>query len=78
MWMLTLEKKNQLLKQRDDKLAELEILKEKKPSDLWREDLDIFSEKLDRVEEKERKEEEETNKKNVVKTKKTVSITIIL
>ncbi|GLV36144.1 Topoisomerase 2 [Carabus blaptoides fortunei] len=72
MWMLTLEKKNQLLKQRDDKLAELEILKQKKPSDLWREDLDVFSDKLDEVETKERKEEEEANKKNVVKTKKTV------
>ncbi|XP_044258662.1 DNA topoisomerase 2 [Tribolium madens] len=57
MWMLTEEKKNELLRQRDIKLQELETLKKKSHSDLWREDLDAFMEKLDEVEEKERNEE---------------------
>lgn len=73
MWMLTLEKKNQLLKQRDDKLTELNILREKKPSDLWVEDLAMFLKKLDEVEEKERKDEEESLKKAAVK-KKTINV----
>lgn len=69
MWMLTNERKNQLLKQRDDKMAELSILREKTPSDLWREDLDAFSAKLYQVEEKERLEEAQSQKKEVSKTK---------
>lgn len=67
LWMLTDEKKNELLKQRDNKLTELEILKKKKPSDLWREDLDEFVHKLDEVEEKERKDELSTVKKDKAK-----------
>ena len=58
MWMLTEEKKNELLRQRDNKLAELQVLKQKTKADLWREDLDVFMEKLDQVEEKERNEEQ--------------------
>lgn len=54
MWMLTEEKKNQLLKERDQKLAELKILKSKSPSQLWLEDLDELSNKLDEVEQEER------------------------
>lgn len=69
MWMLTIERKNQLLKQRDDKMEELRILKERKPSDLWREDLDIFSAKLEEVETKERLEESQVVKKELGKTK---------
>lgn len=57
MWMLTEERKNDLLRQKDAKLHELETLKKKTNKDLWREDLDAFSEKLDIVEEKERNEE---------------------
>ncbi|XP_066147852.1 DNA topoisomerase 2 isoform X2 [Euwallacea fornicatus] len=57
MWMLTDERKNELLRQRDNKLLELDVLKRKKPSDLWREDLDAFLLKLDEIEEKERKDE---------------------
>lgn len=57
MWMLTEEKKNELLKQRDKKLHELEVLRKKSNKDLWREDLDAFLEKLAEVEEKERKDE---------------------
>ncbi|XP_056631793.1 DNA topoisomerase 2 isoform X1 [Diorhabda sublineata] len=56
MWMLTEERKNELLNQKDNKLTELNILKKKSPSDLWREDLDAFIENLDKIEKKERDE----------------------
>lgn len=71
MWMLTEEKKNELLKQRDKKLAELDALRKKTNKDLWRDDLDVFIEKLDAVEEKERKDEAGERKKieNVQKKK---------
>jgi hypothetical protein len=42
MWTLTKERKDELLKKRDDKLAELKILQGKTPATLWREDLDEF------------------------------------
>jgi DNA topoisomerase-2 len=58
MWMLTDERKNELLKQRDVKLDELRILKAKSPKKLWTEDLDVLTKKLDDVEAKERAEEE--------------------
>ncbi|KAL0871693.1 hypothetical protein ABMA27_004209 [Loxostege sticticalis] len=64
MWMLTKEKKDDLLKQRDQKLAELTALKQKTPSMLWRDDLDALLMKLEEVEEKERQEESSTNKKS--------------
>ena len=63
MWMLTDERKNELLKQRDNKLAELAILKAKTPKGLWVEDLDAFMKKLDEVENKEILEEQQTMKK---------------
>ena len=63
MWMLTDEKKNELLKQRDAKLSELNILKAKTPKNLWVEDLDAFVKKLDEVESKERLDDEEIFKK---------------
>lgn len=63
MWMLTDERKNELLKQRDTKLAELSTLKAKTPKSLWVEDLDAFMKKLDEVEHKERLDEEQTIKK---------------
>ncbi|XP_050533091.1 DNA topoisomerase 2 isoform X2 [Daktulosphaira vitifoliae] len=56
-WHLTLEKKNELLRKKEEKCTELDILKKKTPSDLWTEDLDAFLEKLEEVEEKERQEE---------------------
>lgn len=56
-WHLTLEKKNELLRKKDEKCTELEILKKKSPSDLWNEDLDELLQKLDEVEEKERLDE---------------------
>ena len=57
MWSLTKERKDELLKKRDDKLDELNILRLKTPSDLWNEDLDEFILRLDEVEEKERLDE---------------------
>ncbi|KAH8413018.1 hypothetical protein KR009_007451 [Drosophila setifemur] len=63
MWMLTEEKKNELLKQRDAKLAELENLRKKTPQGLWLDDLDALEQKLNEVEEKERLEEQGINLK---------------
>lgn len=63
MWMLTEERKNELLKQRDQKLAELASLKAKTIQNLWLDDLDEFEKKLNEVEEKERLEELGLNKK---------------
>ncbi|CAK1585943.1 unnamed protein product [Parnassius mnemosyne] len=64
MWMLTKEKKDELLKQRDQKLSELNALKAKTPSMLWRDDLDTFLVRLEEIEEKERHEELTVNKKS--------------
>ncbi|XP_042332431.1 LOW QUALITY PROTEIN: DNA topoisomerase 2-alpha [Sceloporus undulatus] len=57
LWYLTKEKKDELCKQRGDKETELETLKQKKPDDLWREDLAVFVEALDDLEEKEKQDE---------------------
>jgi DNA topoisomerase-2 len=40
MWSLTLERKQELLKQRDEKLQEVKDLEKKTPSQLWLDDLD--------------------------------------
>ncbi|KAK7139576.1 hypothetical protein R3I93_016646 [Phoxinus phoxinus] len=53
MWFLTKEKKDELCRQRDAKLTELNTLKVKEPTDLWKEDLAAFTEELERVEQKE-------------------------
>ncbi|KAG8446726.1 hypothetical protein GDO86_014258 [Hymenochirus boettgeri] len=58
MWYLTKEKKDELCKQRDTKNTELQDVKKKSPSDLWKEDLAAFIEELDRLEAKEREEEQ--------------------
>lgn len=63
MWMLTEERKNELLKQRDQKLSELAGLKAKTIEMLWLDDLDEFEKKLNEVEEKERLDELGINKK---------------
>ncbi|KAM8988579.1 DNA topoisomerase 2-alpha [Ara ararauna] len=57
LWYLTKEKKDELCKQRDSKEKELENLKRKSPSDLWKEDLAVFVEELDAVEAKQRQDE---------------------
>ncbi|KAK8401478.1 hypothetical protein O3P69_001004 [Scylla paramamosain] len=54
LWSLTLERKNEILKNRDEKTQELRLLKEKSPSDLWINDLDCFLEQLDAVDAEER------------------------
>lgn len=63
MWMLTDERKNELLKQRDTKLSELGILKAKTPESIWEADLEALEKKLDEVEEKERQVELGVNAK---------------
>nr|O42130.2 RecName: Full=DNA topoisomerase 2-alpha; AltName: Full=DNA topoisomerase II, alpha isozyme [Gallus gallus]BAA22539.2 DNA topoisomeraseII_alpha [Gallus gallus] len=57
LWYLTKEKKDELCKQRDNKDKELEDLKHKSPSDLWKEDLAAFVEELDAVEAKQMQDE---------------------
>jgi DNA topoisomerase-2 len=42
MWTLTKERKDELLKKRDDKLVELATLQRKTPAALWKEDLVAF------------------------------------
>lgn len=67
MWMLTDERKNELLRQKGDKLTELETLKRKTIQTLWRDDIDAFLEKLAVIEEKERKDDEAGGVKEVAK-----------
>uniref|UniRef100_A0A7M4E424 DNA topoisomerase 2 n=1 Tax=Crocodylus porosus TaxID=8502 RepID=A0A7M4E424_CROPO len=57
LWYLTKEKKDELCKQRDSKEKELENLKCKSPSDLWKEDLAVFVEELDALEAREKQDE---------------------
>ncbi|XP_021916597.1 DNA topoisomerase 2-like isoform X2 [Zootermopsis nevadensis] len=56
MWSLTKEKKDELLKKRDEKLVELKTLQAKTPSSLWKEDLEEFNKELDKVEAKEKED----------------------
>ncbi|XP_075543707.1 DNA topoisomerase 2-alpha-like [Dermacentor variabilis] len=53
LWNLTMEKRDNLLKKRDKKQEELEVLCRKSPEVLWEEDLDALSSKLDELERKE-------------------------
>ncbi|XP_042857446.1 DNA topoisomerase 2-alpha-like isoform X2 [Penaeus japonicus] len=70
MWSLTKERKDELLKKRDEKTQELEELKKKSPENLWLTDLDEFLKKLDEVEQEERESEAAANKKSSTATKK--------
>ncbi|XP_020282371.1 DNA topoisomerase 2 isoform X2 [Pseudomyrmex gracilis] len=64
MWSLTKEKKDDLLRQRDEKMAELKRLQVRTPVSLWKEDLENLLSELNKVEEKERKEDSKrTDKK---------------
>ena len=49
MWSLTKEKKDELLKQRDLKVAELHRLQARTPLSLWKEDLDNLLAELTKV-----------------------------
>ncbi|XP_024944592.1 DNA topoisomerase 2 isoform X2 [Cephus cinctus] len=62
MWSLTKERKDELLRQRDEKISELKRLQIRTPVSLWKEDLNNFLEELNKIEEKERKEEEKFKK----------------
>ena len=46
MWNLTKEKKEQILKERDEKKQELKILQGKTEKDLWKEDISQFLEEV--------------------------------
>ena len=47
LWCLTKERKDDLLKQRDNKSEELYQLRKKSPKDLWMDDLEIFLKELE-------------------------------
>ncbi|CAC5368042.1 TOP2 [Mytilus coruscus] len=65
LWNLTKEKKDELLKQRDNKKEELEKLKLKTDKNLWEDDLELFLKTLDEVEQKEREDEAMSSNKMV-------------
>uniref|UniRef100_A0A8C5K1X9 DNA topoisomerase 2 n=1 Tax=Jaculus jaculus TaxID=51337 RepID=A0A8C5K1X9_JACJA len=58
LWYLTKEKKDELCKQRNEKEQELDTLKRKSPSDLWKEDLAAFIDELEAVEAKEKQDQQ--------------------
>ncbi|XP_012272821.1 DNA topoisomerase 2 [Orussus abietinus] len=60
MWNLTKERKDELLRQRDDKMVELKKLQNRTPVSLWKEDLDNLLTELNKIEEKERKDEQKS------------------
>ncbi|XP_017797949.1 PREDICTED: DNA topoisomerase 2 [Habropoda laboriosa] len=64
LWSLTKERKDELLRQRDDKLLELKRLQARTPISLWKEDLDNLLNELNRLEEKEKKEERKSKQSN--------------
>nr|XP_033774214.1 DNA topoisomerase 2-alpha isoform X2 [Geotrypetes seraphini] len=57
LWYLTKEKKDELCKQRDTKEEQLLDIKQKNPTDLWKEDLALFVEQLEQIEAREREDE---------------------
>lgn len=63
LWNLTLEKKEEILKQQREKKAELKNLLSKSPEQLWLSDIDEFEKELERVEAQEKAEFETTAKK---------------
>ena len=77
MWSLTLERKEDLCKKRDEKQRELEALKRKTAADLYNDDLDAFLKELARVEQEENEEPGDTKKK-VITSKKGVSRKAVL
>ncbi|XP_034171791.2 DNA topoisomerase 2 isoform X1 [Osmia lignaria lignaria] len=60
LWSLTKERKDELLRQRDEKLVELKRLQARTPVSLWKEDLDNLLSELNKIEEKERKDEQKS------------------
>ena len=73
MWNLTMERVNKLTEERNAIEAELNILLDKTPQDLWREDLSAFVETLAEIEAAEAEEELNVStivESNLKKTKK--------
>ena len=62
MRSLTYEKKEELLRKRDVKMQEYDILLKKSPADLWREDLDALMKMMVELEEAEKEEAKEQKK----------------
>ncbi|KZC12629.1 PREDICTED: DNA topoisomerase 2 [Dufourea novaeangliae] len=62
LWSLTKEKKDDLVKQRDEKLAELKRLQNRTSVSLWKEDLENLLNEMKKLEEQERKEEQKMAK----------------
>lgn len=58
LWSLTHEKKEELIRKRDEKLQELKDLQKKSPSDLWEADLDNLLKLMDECEEEEKEASE--------------------
>merc|ERR1712203_521921 len=63
MWSLTNERKEDLLKKKEEKKKELNDLRATSKEDLWRMDLKEFIQKLDEVEKKKQDEEEKASGK---------------
>merc|ERR1712088_937509 len=63
MWSLTTERKEYLLKKKEEKQKELNDLRATSKEDLWRMDLKEFVMKLDEVEKKKQDEEEKASGK---------------
>ena len=57
MWSLTKERKDDLIKKKDEKRQELKALRDMTKEDLWKRDLTEFIEKLDEVERQEREDD---------------------
>lgn len=76
IWNLTLEKKEDILKQQRQKNNELKELKEKNVEQLWLDDLAEFKEALEKSEAKEKEEMEMFIKKNVAKSQKEKGLNI--
>lgn len=49
MWSLTKERKDELMKQRDDKMSEYKRLQVKTPVSLWKEDLESLLAEMQKV-----------------------------
>ena len=70
LWNLTLEKKEEILKQQQEKNTELKNIQMKSCEQLWLDDLDEFKVELERVEEQEKADLEGTVKKSLAKKEK--------
>lgn len=65
MWSLTAEKKDELIRKKEEKQKELDELRRTSKEDMWRRDLREFLKKLDEVESKEREDDSVSGLVNV-------------